>query len=194
MDLATVIQEGIRPLTRKEYHQLAELGAFEDEKVELLYGVLVPMSPVGERHCSSVERLNELFVTKLSGKARVRIQMPVASSDESEPEPDLVVAPLIADPFNAPDHPPDPLLVIEVSESSVRKDRGVKARLYAETGVPEYWVVNLVARALEIHREPAEGRYQSVQLLRTGDVARPLAFPEVVVPVDDVLGPPPPAS
>ena len=182
--MQAIIPEGIRPLSRKEYHQLAELGAFEDEKIELLYGVLVPMSPVGAPHCAAVERLNELFVSKLIGRARVRIQMPVAASDDSEPEPDVVVAPLSSDVL---DHPAHPLLVIEVAETSLRKDRGVKARLYAECGVPEYWIVNLAERAIEVHRVPVDGRYESVQALVRGEIARPLAFPEIEVSVDALL-------
>jgi Uma2 family endonuclease len=188
LDLEAIIPDGIRPLRRKEYHQLAELGAFEDEKIELLYGVLVPMSPVGGRHCWTIERLTELFVPKLVGRARVRIQMPVAASDESEPQPDLVVAPLGDAPFGA-DHPAHPLLVVEASESSLAKDRGLKARLYAECGVPEYWVVNLVERVIEVSTEPVSGRYQRTTVYRAGETLRPGAFPEIEVPVAEVVGP-----
>ncbi len=173
-----------RPLKRSEYNKLGELGAFEDEKVELLYGVLVPMSPSGGPHCSAIERLTELLVPKLVGRARVRIQMPIAASDESEPEPDVAVAPLGGD---TSDHPAHPLLVIEVAHSSLTKDRGVKARLYAEIGVPEYWIVNLTDRVVEVHRQPANGAYQSCRVLRGGDVARPEAFPELEVPVSVVI-------
>ena len=183
-DLQPIIAEGIRPLRRHEYEKLAELGAFEDEKIELLYGVLVPMSPIGEPHCVAIERLMELFVTKLAGRARVRVQMPVAASDDSEPEPDLVVASLDE---GLTCHPAKPLLVVEVAETSLAKDRGIKARLYAECGVPEYWVVDLVGRVIEIYRQPREGRYESLAVLGRGEVARPLAFPEVEVAVDSVL-------
>lgn len=179
-----IIAEGIRPLRRREYHQLAELGAFEDEKIELLYGVLVPMSPIGEPHCVAIERLMELFVTNLAGRARVRVQMPVAASDDSEPEPDLVVASLDE---ALTDHPSKPLLVVEVAETSLAKDRGIKARLYAECGVPEYWVVNLVDRVIEIYREPSAGGYESRDVVGRGEMARPLVFPEVEVAVDSVL-------
>jgi Uma2 family endonuclease len=185
-DLQAIIVEGIRPLRRKEYHQLAELGAFEDEKVELLYGVLVPMSPIGPPHCGAVERLNELFVTQLAGKARVRVQMPVAASDESEPEPDLVIASRDEDAFL--DHPARPLLVVEVAETSLSKDRGVKARLYAECGVPEYWIVNVGQRVLELYSQPVAGDYQSTRVLGPGEIARPEAFPEVEVPVGELFG------
>ncbi len=185
--MQAIIPEGIRPLRRKEYHQLAELGAFEDEKIELLYGVLVPMSPIGPPHCGSVERLTELFVLKLAGKARVRVQMPVAASDESEPEPDLVIASRQEESFD--DHPAHPLLVIEVAETSLSKDRGLKARLYAECGVPEYWVVNLPKRVLEVYSRPLDGTYQSVRVLSPGETARPEAFPEVEVPVGEIVPP-----
>ncbi len=184
--MQAIIPEGIRPLRRKEYHQLADLGAFEDEKVELLYGVLVPMSPVGPPHCGSVERLTELFVTQLAGRARVRIQMPVAASDESEPEPDVVIAPREEDAFA--DHPARPLLVVEVAETSLAKDRGIKARLYAECGVPEYWIVNVAKRALEVYTQPVAGKYESIRVFAPGEIARPEAFPEVEVPVAVLFG------
>jgi Uma2 family endonuclease len=173
-----------RPLRRSEYNQLGELGAFEDEKIELLYGVLVPMSPAGEPHCSAIERLTELFVVKLAGRARVRIQMPIAASDESEPEPDLAVAPLSTD---ISDHPAHPMLVIEVAQTSLDKDRGIKARLYAECGVPEYWIVNLVDRVIEVHADPSGAAYRSCRVFRAGDVVAPAAFPEVRVPVSVVM-------
>jgi hypothetical protein len=184
MDLEALHGERTRPLKRSEYHQLGELGAFEDEKIELLYGVLVPMSPTGEPHCGALVRLNELFVVKLVGRAQVRIQMPIAASDESEPEPDLAVTPLSSD---TSDHPTRPLLVIEVAQSSLGKDRGVKARLYAECGVPEYWIVNLVDRAIEVHADPAGSRYRSCRVYRSGESAQPEAIPEIEVAVDAVI-------
>ncbi len=174
----------VRPLKRSEYDKLAELGAFEDEKIELLYGLLVPMSPVGEPHCSAIERLTELFVVKLVGRARVRIQMPIAASNESEPEPDVAVAPLSTD---ISDHPAHPLLVIEVAQSSLDKDRQVKGRLYAECGVPEYWIVNLVDRVIEVHTDPSGVAYRSCRVFRAGDVVQPAAFPDVQVPVSVVI-------
>jgi Uma2 family endonuclease len=187
MHLEALQGERYRPLKRSEYNQLGELGAFEDEKVELLYGVLVPMSPTGEPHCGALERLTEIFVVKLVGRARVRIQMPIAASDESEPEPDLAVIPLSPGPPDYSDHPAQPLLVLEVAQNSLSKDRGIKARLYAECGVPEYWIVNLVDRVIEVHTEPEGAAYQSCRVYRSGEIARPGAFAEIEVPVDGVV-------
>lgn len=184
MDLEALQGERTRPLKRSEYNQLGELGAFEDEKIELLYGVLVPMSPTGEPHCGALVRLTELFVVKLVGRAHVRIQMPIAASDESEPEPDLAVVPVSSD---TSDHPARPLLVIEVAQSSLAKDRGVKARLYAECRVPEYWIVNLIDRAIEVHTDPAGSSYRSCRVYRLGEIARSASFPEIEVAVDAVV-------
>ncbi|MEZ4223597.1 MAG: Uma2 family endonuclease [Polyangiaceae bacterium] len=171
----------IRPLRRSEFNQLADLGAFEDERVELLYGQLVPMSPVGAPHCSALERLTELFVVKLVGRMRIRIQMPIAASDESQPQPDLAVAPLSD---GKGDHPAHPVLVIEVSHTSLTMDRRVKGKLYAECGVPEYWIVNIPDEVVEVHTSPEAGAYQSCRIFRSGEVVKPSAFPEIEVPVD----------
>lgn len=171
----------IRPLRRSEFNQLAELGAFDDERVELLYGQLVPMSPVGAPHCTALERLNELFVVKLVGRMRIRIQMPIAASEESQPEPDLAVAPLTD---GQGDHPAHPVLVIEVAHTSLAMDRRVKAKLYAECGIPEYWIVNIPDQMVEVHTAPTTGAYQSCRVFRSGDIVAPEAFPEIQVPVD----------
>ncbi|MGE0327404.1 MAG: Uma2 family endonuclease [Polyangiaceae bacterium] len=171
----------IRPLRRAEFNQLAELGAFQEERVELLYGQLVPMSPVGAPHCTALERLNELFVVKLVGRMRIRIQMPIAASDESQPEPDLAIAPLSD---GQGDHPAHPVLVIEVAHTSLAMDRRVKAKLYAECGVPEYWIVNLVDQVVEVHRDPVSGAYQSCRVFHPGEVVAPARLSDIEVPVD----------
>ena len=116
MDLAAVVAtEGMRPLTRAEYDRLVALGFLADEHVELLHGVIVPMSPQGTRHAYTIGMLGDLLLPALVGRARVRIQMPFGASDDSEPEPDLAVVPL-GDWLD--DHPDWAYLVIEVAESS----------------------------------------------------------------------------
>ena len=177
--------ENFRPLRRVEFHQLAELGAFEDERVELLEGVLVPMNPIGTRHSSAVDALNELLVLALAGRARVRPQNPFAASDISEPQPDLLVAPL-AD-YRA-DHPAVAHLIIEVAESSLAKDRGTKARIYAQEGVAEYWIVDIAAERIEVYREPSGGGFQSVRVFEKDEAVTLLRFPDVSVRVADVFG------
>jgi Uma2 family endonuclease len=176
--------EGIRPLRRVEYDQLIRLGAFENEKIELLDGVLVPMSPIGAPHASAVQKLGELLIPPLVGRASVRLQNPFAALEISEPEPDVVVAP--RSDYDT-DHPAEAHLIIEVSESSLKKDRGLKRRLYAECGVPEYWVVNLVDRRIEVYTEPVGASYRQVTLYERGESIRLQRFPDVEVRVLDVM-------
>jgi len=176
--------QGFRPLRRVEYDKLIELGAFQNEKIELLEGVLVPMSPIGPPHSSAVQKLTALLVPALAGRAAVRIQSPFAALELSEPEPDVVVAP--PGDYDA-DHPDRAYLIIEVAESSLSVDRGVKKRLYARCGVPEYWIVNVVDRVVEVHTEPADGTYAKVDRLERGETVRLTGFPDVEIRVADVM-------
>jgi Uma2 family endonuclease len=175
---------GIRPLRRVEYDRLVELGMFEDEKIELLRGVLVPMSPIGPPHSSTIDRLNRLLVLSLEGRAIVRVQNPFAALDDSEPEPDFSVVAL-GDYDRA--HPERAELVIEVAESSLSRDRGVKLHIYAENGVPEYWIVNLVDRRIEVHTDPSPQGYRTVRHAECGETLSPVRFPGVQFAVSDVL-------
>jgi len=182
--MVAALPENYRPLRRAEYDQLVLLGAFGDERIELLDGVLVPMSPIGPRHSSAIDMLNLILVRALGDRARIRVQNPFAASDISEPEPDLLVAPL-ADYVE--DHPTEAYLVIEVAESSLAHDRGRKLRIYAERGVPEYWIVDVVARRIEVYREPAEGNFRSTRVFERGEAIDLLRFPDVTVRVTDVM-------
>jgi Uma2 family endonuclease len=123
-------------------------------------------------------------VKRLDPRARIRVQGSFAASDWSEPEPDLAALPN-RDYDDA--HPQQAFLLIEVSESSLRKDRGPKARIYAQAGVPEYWVVNLVERVVEIHCEPSERGYQRTLRKQRGESITLVQFPDVVVQVDEFL-------
>lgn len=173
----------IRPLRRAEYDKLVELGAFGDERIELLEGALVPMSPIGTRHASAVDMLNLLLVRALGDRARIRVQNPFAAGDISEPEPDILVAPL--GDYRA-EHPAEAYLVIEVAESSLAKDRGVKLRIYAQRGVPEYWIVNVVARQVEVYRALQGGTYRESRVFEAGEAISLTAFPDVSISVGDV--------
>jgi Uma2 family endonuclease len=182
--MVSALPEDFRPLRRVEYEQLTALGAFGDERIELLEGVLVPMSPIGPRHSSAIDLLNVLFVRALSERARIRVQNPFAASDISEPQPDLLVAPL-ADYLD--EHPSVALLVIEVAESSLARDRGTKLRIYAARGIPEYWIVDVATRRIEVYREPSDDGYASARVFERGESIRLLGFPDVTVRVEDVL-------
>jgi Uma2 family endonuclease len=180
-----VATERLRPLRRVEYERMAEEGFFEeDERIELLEGVLVEMTPQGIPHAAVIERLTRLLVLALDPRGRVRVQLPFAASDISEPEPDLAVVPP-GDPDES--HPERALLLIEVAVSSLNKDRRVKSRIYAAGGVPEYWVVDVSGRAIEVRSEPGDGAYRQVRIARPGESIRLQAFPDVEIAVSDVV-------
>jgi len=180
--------EKLRPLRRAEYERLVGLGTFRGENVELLYGRLVRMSPRGEPHVFSITRLTKLLVRALGDRAEVRVQAPFAASDVSEPEPDLaIVAP--ADYLD--EHPRHALLLIEVADSSLEDDRRIKGPLYAAAGVPEYWIVDVAAGVLEVHRQPAAhgAGYGSVTRYARGAIVGVPGFDDVLVPVSEIVPP-----
>ncbi len=176
--------EPTRPLRRREYDQLIEAGAFADERIELLEGRLVVMSPQGSLHASVVQLLTDLLVRAVGERGYVRVQLPLAASDLSEPEPDFAVVPR---QVYVADHPTTAALVVEVAESSLRKDRDVKVPLYAHAGVDECWLVDVGAGVVTVLRDPRGGRYADVATYRRGDVLTVAAFPDVTVPVAGFL-------
>ncbi len=176
--------ETLRPLKRSEYDRLVALGAFDNEHVELLAGVLVAVSPQGARHAQTIQRLTQRLVLALAGRAEVRVQLPLAVSAESEPEPDFAV---VVPGDYSEDHPGHALLVIEVAETSQHRDRTLKGRLYAAAGIPEYWLCDLTTCAIEVHTEPASDGYRRLETRRAGDTVAPAAFVDIVLGVSDLL-------
>ncbi len=176
----------VRPLRRAEFDELVRRGVFEDEHVELLYGAIVTMSPEGERHVRTGHWLLRRFMTTFEAhELDVRHAAPFAASDDSEPQPDLLIGPPDLGPVDA-DHPSTAFLAIEVSYSSIRKDQRIKARLYAEVGVPEYWIVDLTQAVpvVHVHTQPTPTGYASVVSLRDGEVLRPLHVPIEIAVAD----------
>lgn len=151
---AAVPEDRIRPLRRSEYERLVDAGAFDDERVELLYGRLVWMSPQGEARASTIQRLNRLLTPRLLDRAEVRIRSPLIAPGESRPEPDVALVPLAE---QRSESPREAFLIIEVAQASLSIDRGAKARLYALMGVPEYWIVNLDEKVVEVYTDPKDG-------------------------------------
>lgn len=163
---------------------MVEGGLFVDERVELLYGAIVRMTPIGAPHDAALQRLNRRLVLAIRERAWVRIQSSFAASDGSEPEPDVAVVP----PGDYDDaHPTEAWLIVEVADTSLELDRTVKARLYAECGVPEYWVVHLVDGLVEVHTEPVRGAYARVTPYRKGSAIGRQRMPDIEVAVDEVL-------
>jgi len=174
----------IRPLRRVEYESLVDRGLLDDSRVELLLGVLVDMTPQGPFHADVVAKLAAQLVRALPDSVEVRVQSPLALSDDSEPEPDIAV--VAAGDYRSA-HPAQALLVVEVADTSLPKDRGVKTGLYAAAAVPEFWLVNLTDRLVEVHRRPAAGRYTELHRVEAGGQLVPAGFPRVSVPVADLL-------
>jgi Uma2 family endonuclease len=180
--------------TRVEYEKLVEKGLFAPvERIELIDGLLVVAEPQSSSHYSAV-RLAERALARAFGEGwDVRAQGPIALDDASEPEPDVaVVCGGLRDYVAA--HPVDPVLVLEVSLTSLAFDREHKSSLYARAGRPEYWIVNLIDRVLEVRRDPAPAPsapygwdYRELAVLGAGDTARPLAAPAALVAVADLL-------
>ena len=174
----------IRPLKRVEYDRLVESGLLQDSRTELLLGALIDMTPQGPLHAEVISRLADRLIRELPPQVRTRVQSPLALSDDSEPEPDLAVVP--AGDYRST-HPTTALLVIEVAETSVLKDRGIKTALYATAGIPEYWLVNLAEGVIEVHRRPAMGRYAEVQRLDRTGVLTSQTFAEIRIPASEVV-------
>jgi Uma2 family endonuclease len=173
-----------RRLSRREYDRLAESGLFAGERVELIHGMVVQMSPMGPAHSDPVDLLTELLVIALAGRARVRIQQPFIAGDDSEPEPDIAIVPLER---YATRHPDRAFLIIEVADSSLDHDRDTKSRLYAAAGVPEYWIVNIQEQCVEVHEAAAGGEYSRVRRVDVDASIAPAAFPDVHIRVADLL-------
>jgi Uma2 family endonuclease len=179
--LPGLLWDSRRPLRRREFDQLVEFGAFHDERVELLAGVLIEMSPQGAAHSNAVAKLAALLIAALGSRAEIRSHSPLALSDESEPEPDVAVVP----PGDySRELPHTAFLVVEVADSSLRTDRQVKSALYAQAGIPEYWIVNLVQGAVEVHREPIDGRYAKELRFTRADTVDLASFPDARIAVD----------
>ncbi|MYH30978.1 MAG: Uma2 family endonuclease [Acidobacteria bacterium] len=174
-------------LSRIEYDRAVEAGAFEpDAKLELIDGDLNAMTPEGVGHTTGMDLVADCLRLVFGSGFHVRIQHPLAVDDYSEPEPDVaVVKGTIRDYGEA--HPTEAVLVVEVSHESLRYDRTVKQRLYARCGIPEYWILALPDRRLEVYRGPAGDSYQSVTIHAAGDKVAPLARPDVQIVVDDLL-------
>ena len=176
-------------ITVDKYEQMIRTGILgENDPVELIRGELVAKMPIGPSHSACVNRLIRLLPTKLSGRAIVGIQNPIRLSD-SEPEPDAYLA-MLRDDCYENSHPAvtDLLLVIEVADSSLEFDRTVKLSLYAEAGIREYWIVNLLDEQLEVYRGPQpSGEYREPQVLHRGEEAEPLALPGAKVAVADIF-------
>lgn len=176
----------LHPMTRRQYDHLVEIGDFgPDDRFELLEGFLVTMSPHDPRHSNMIRVLSKLVMALLPADLELQVQLPIAATDNSQPEPDLAVTPI----GNYRDaHPRTALLVIEVANTSRRIDLGPKADIYAAAGVSEYWVIDVVANLVHRHLTPGPDGYGERTEHTVGRL-RSIAVPEVEVDLDDLLAP-----
>ena len=165
---------------------MVDLGLFDGENDELTRGFIVRMSPQKSRHAGAAQFLNHFFVQALvpEGRASVRVQLPLAVTADSEPEPDVA---LVAAGTYRDHHPENAFLVIEVAETSLAIDRE-KANVYAEGGIPEYWLVDTAHEGVEVRSDVVDGVYTRLTPYRRGETLKAGAFPDLAVPVGDLLG------
>ena len=161
----------------------------ESDRVELIDGEVIEMSPIGSRHAACVNRLTMLLTSKLGQTAILSVQNPIRLDEYSEPQPDLCLLQPRAD-FYAQGHPApaDVLLVAEVADSSVGFDREVKLPLYAQALIPEVWLVDLQADAVEIYSQPSGGKYQKSREIKRDEIITSETIPQLSLDVNAVLG------
>jgi Uma2 family endonuclease len=181
----------LRLFTVEEYDRMIESGILgEDERVELLEGRIVKMSPKGIPHAATNDRAGRYFIKHFDERVIVRNQNPIRLSDSSEPEPDLVLAaPLEKQYLDHHPIPADILLVLEIADSSVSIDRNYKSRLYAAAGIIQYCIINLQTNELEDYRDPAPDGYRSKQTYKAEQSFSLVAFPETVFAIGEFLPP-----
>lgn len=173
--------------TVEEFDRLGVFG--EDDRVELINGEVVDMTPIGARHASSVGYLTNALPPQPAGKAVVWVQNPIQIPDLSEPLPDVaILRPPVTRYAAVKPVPGDVLLVIEVADASLDHDRERKAPVYAAAGISECWVVDLTTDTVLVLTDPVGGTYRTSAVARPGDVLVPRLLPEVSLAVSEILG------
>jgi Uma2 family endonuclease len=177
--------------TVKEYYKIAEAGVLSvQRRTELVEGEILEMTGMGVAHAMAISHATRLFARWFENKAEVRIQLPLPLGRFSEFEPDLCLV-RVDRPAIETRHPlpSEVFLVLEIADSSLRYDRDIKLPIYAAAGVAEVWISDLLTRRLDVFREPSRSVYKSAVQLNAGDSVCAIAFPEIAVPVLDLVGP-----
>ena len=173
----------------EEFHKLWEVGIFQrEDRVELLDGEIIVMSPIGIRHVQAVNWINECLVEQARRRYLVSPGNPVWLHEYSEPQPDMMLVPRVRKLERHP-RPEDVFLLVEVSDTSLAYDRERKLAAYAKAGVREYWIVNLQQDVVEVFRQPADGKYHVEITFTVGQTLNPLAFEDVAVLAADIIPP-----
>ncbi|MBI4611270.1 MAG: Uma2 family endonuclease [Candidatus Rokubacteria bacterium] len=179
-----------RRFSVEEYHRMGQAGVFsEDDRVELIEGEIIEMTPIGARHAACVRRLGHLFNSLLGQRITVSVQSPLGLGLHSEPQPDLALLRPRPD-FYAQAHPgpEDVWLVVEVADTSVEFDRTVKIPLYARAGIPNAWLVDLSTETVEEYRDPTPDGYRNFRRIPRGETISLEAFRDVSLTVETILG------
>jgi Uma2 family endonuclease len=186
-----MVNTQIRPLTIDDYHQMIETGIIhEGEHTELISGQIFNMAAKGTRHTvANTELMGELLLL-LGRRAKIRCQDPITLPNNSEPEPDIVIAKLRSDNYvNSHPAPTDIILVVEVADSTLNFDKNTKAPLYAIAGIKEYWIVNLIDDRLEIYSQPEGAIYTNTQIVLPPRLVNIPQFPEITLDLTTIFPP-----
>jgi Uma2 family endonuclease len=176
--------------TVDEYHRMSEAGILsEADRVELIEGEIIKMSPIGKQHAACVKRLNAILSRKAGDAAIISVQDPIRLDDYSEPQPDVALLRPRED-FYSRELPgaEDVLLIIEVADTSVEYDRSVKLPLYAKANISETWLANIKEDRIEAYSQPVNGIYQNGRLVKRGESLSPESLPDLTIAVEEILG------
>ncbi|MBL1197536.1 MAG: Uma2 family endonuclease [Nostoc sp. GBBB01] len=179
-----------RKFTVEQYHKMVESGILkEDDRVELIRGDIIEMSPIGTKHAAYVRRFNNMLGQRLGNRVIVSVQNPVVLDNNSEPQPDVALLKL-RDDFYATAHPQpqDIFLLIEVADSTILYDREEKIPLYAEANIIEVWLVDINEEIVEVYQQPTAAGYQHMQKFASGQTLSIKALPDVNITVNEILG------
>jgi Uma2 family endonuclease len=178
-------------LSISEYHRMIAAGILqEDDRIELIEGELIDMAPIGFQHSGLTNSLIEILGYPTRGLAIASVQNPIGIGSKSEPQPDFALLKPHPDRYiSRLPTAEDTLLIVEIADASLRYDREVKGPLYARAGIPEYWIVNIPERTIEVHRVPDQqsGRYTDIHITSSESIA-PSAFPDVVINLSELFG------
>jgi Uma2 family endonuclease len=189
-DMAIQLEHPYRPITVDEFDKMADLGIIAPgERVELVEGRIIPLEPMNAPHASIVARITNVLLRRVGDRALIWPQLPVVVSDRSKPFPDVALVRLRTDYYGTRlPSPEDVLAVIEVSDTRLAFDRGDKLRTYAKAAIPEYWIVDVNARAIEVYRDPHDLGYGPPVVAKPGAAVSFAAMADRVFSADELLG------
>jgi Uma2 family endonuclease len=189
-DVLVTVDVRRRRFTAEEYHRMGEAGVFgPNERVELIGGEIVEMSPIGVRHALCVAALSNRLARVIGERALLWPQNPIRLFPDTEPQPDVTFIKAPLSRYDSHPGPGDVVLLIEVADTSYRYDRDVKLPLYARAGVLEVWIVDLGRDTVEIFRDPSQEVYHFARRIDRGGTVAPLAFSDVLLAVEEILPP-----